>query len=78
MQAARQRQETAEFKAQYALRAGVASTLSQGVRRFARRRSRYIGLARPHLQQTLNATAMNGVRIIDWLKGRTWGKQKGR
>src|SRR5918911_614246 len=71
MQAARQRQETAEFKAQYALRAGVESTLSQGVRRFDLRRSRYSGLARTHLQQTLNATAMNVVRIIDWLKGRS-------
>ena len=73
MQAARQRQETAEFKAQYALRAGVESTLSQGVRRFDLRRSRYIGLARTHLQQTLNATAMNIVRVLDWLKGRSGG-----
>ena len=73
MQAARQRQETAEFKAQYALRAGVESTLSQGVRRFDLRRSRYIGLARTHLQQTLNATTMNVVRIIAWLKGRACG-----
>jgi transposase len=76
MQAARQRQETAEFKAQYALRAGAESTLSQGVRRFDLRRSRYIGLARTHLQQTLNATAMNIVRVIDGLKGRTWGEHR--
>ena len=76
MQAARQRQETAEFKAQYALRAGVESTLSQGVRRFDLRRSRDIGLARTHLQQTLNATAMNIVRVIDWLKGRSCGTQR--
>jgi transposase len=76
MQAARQRQETAEFKAQYALRAGVESTLSQGVRRFDLRQSRYIGLARTHLQQTLNAIAMNVVRIIDWLKGTTCGTQR--
>jgi transposase len=76
MQAARQRQETAEFKARYAMRAGVESTLSQGVRRFDLRRSRYIGLARTHLQQTLNATAMNIVRVIDWLKGRRCGEQK--
>jgi transposase len=76
MQAARQRQETAEFKAQYALRAGVESTLSQGVRRFDLRQSRYIGLARTHLQQTLNATAMNIARVIDWLKGRTCGAQR--
>ena len=78
MQAARQRQETAEFKAQYALRAGVESTLSQGVRRFDLRQSRYIGLARSHLQQTLNATAMNIVRVIDWLRGRTCGAQQGK
>jgi transposase len=76
MQAARQRQATAEFKAQYALRAGVESTLSQGVRRFDLRRCRYIGLARTHLQQTLNATAMNVVRVIDWLKGRACGEPR--
>jgi transposase len=50
LQAARQRQETDEFKAQYALRAGVESSISQGVRRFDLRRSRYIGLARTQLQ----------------------------
>jgi transposase len=46
IQAARQRQETAEFTAQYALRAGVESSLSQGIRRFDLRQSRYLGLAR--------------------------------
>ncbi len=68
LQAARQRQETEEFKAQYALRAGAESTISQGVRRFDLRRSRYIGLAKTHLQQTINATAMNLVRLADWLR----------
>ena len=46
MQAARQRQETPEFKEKYALRSGVESSLSQGIRRFDLRQSRYIGLAR--------------------------------
>jgi len=69
IQAARQRQETAEFRMQYALRAGVESSLSQGTRRFDVRRSRYIGLARTHLQQILNATAMNVVRVVAWLWG---------
>jgi transposase len=68
LQAARQRQETDEFKAQYALRAGVESSISQGVRRFDLRRSRYIGLARTHLQQTITATAMNLVRLADWFR----------
>jgi transposase len=68
IQAARQRQETDAFKAQYALRAGVESSLSHGVRRFDLRRSRYIGLARTPLQQIINATAMNLVRLADWLR----------
>jgi transposase len=76
LQAARQRQETPEFRAQYALRAGVESSLSQGVRRFALRQSRYIGLARTHLQQVLTATAMNVVRVIDWLRGKPLGEKK--
>ena len=76
IQAARQRQETPEFKAQYALRAGVESSLSQGIRRFDLRRSRYIGLVRTHLQQLLNATAMNVVRVIAWLRGEPLGKRR--
>jgi transposase len=76
IQAARRRQETTEFKAQYALRAGVESSLSQGIRRFDLRRSRYLGLARTHLQQLLNATAMNVVRVIAWLRGEPLGERK--
>jgi transposase len=68
IQAARQRQETEEFKAQYALRAGAESTILQGVRRFDLRRSRYIGLARTQLQQTIMATAMNLVRLANWFR----------
>ncbi len=68
MQAARQRTQTDAFKEQYALRAGAESTISQGVRRFDLRRSRYIGLARTRLQQTINATAMNLVRVAAWLR----------
>ena len=68
IRAAYERQATPEFKDQYALRAGVESTISQGARRFALRRSRYIGLARTHLQETINATAMNLVRLADWLR----------
>ena len=62
-QAARHCQTTAEFKEQYALRAGLEGTLSQGVRAFDLRRSRYIGLARTHLQPILLAVAINVVRV---------------
>jgi hypothetical protein len=40
LQAARAQQETAEWKAEYAVRAGVEGTLSQGVRGFGLRRCR--------------------------------------
>ncbi len=70
LQAARQRQETPEFRAQYALRAGVESSLSQGVRRFDLRQSRYIGLAHTHLQLVLTATAFIVVLVFDWLGGK--------
>jgi transposase len=76
LQAARQRQETPAFKAQYALRAGVESCLSQGTRRFDLRQSRYIGLARTHLQQLLTATAMNMVQVIAWLRGEALGERR--
>jgi transposase len=76
LQAARQRQETPEFKAQYTLRAGVESSLSQGVRCFDLRRSRYLGLARTHLQQLLTATAMNMVRVVAWLWGEPLGERR--
>jgi transposase len=76
MQAARQRQETPEFKAKYALRSGVESSLSQGIRRFALRQSRYRGLAGTHLQQLLTATAMNIVRVIAWLWDEPLGEHR--
>jgi transposase len=75
IQAARLRQETPEFKAQYALRSGVESSLSQGIRRFDLRQSRFIGLARTHLQQLLTAVAMNVVRVIAWLWGEPLGER---
>jgi len=67
LQAARQRQRTGEFQEQYALRAGIEGTLSQGVRAFDLRRSRYRGLAKTHLQHILMATAINLVRVVAWL-----------
>jgi transposase len=76
LQAARHRQEITEFKAQYTLRAGVESRRSQGVRCCDLRQSRYLGLARTHLQQLLTATAMNVVRVIAWLWGKPLGERR--
>jgi DDE family transposase len=69
IQAARQRQDTATFKAQYVRRAGIKGTHSQGVRRCGLRRARYIGLAKTHLQHLLTAVALNVVRLGEWWLG---------
>jgi len=67
LQAARARQVTKEFKEEYATRSGIEGTLSQGIRAFEMRRSRYFGQAKTHLQNVLTATAMNVVRASMWL-----------
>ena len=53
----------------YHRRAGVEGTLSQGVRAFGMRRSRYIGLAKTGLQQVCIAVGMNVARVVHWLDG---------
>jgi transposase len=66
---ARCRETTAEFAALSAVRAGVEGTISQAVRGFGLRRSRYIGQAKTHLQHVATAAAMNLVRMTEWLGG---------
>ncbi len=60
----------------YQRRAGVEGTLSQGVRAFGMRRSRYIGLAKTGLQQVCTAVAMNAARVVHWLNGRPRAKTR--
>lgn len=67
LQAARQRETTDEYATEYKKRAGIEGTISQGVRVCGLRRSRYIGEAKTHLQHVLTGTAINFVRIYDWL-----------
>ena len=66
LQAARQREQGANWSVLYQQRAGIEGCLSQGVRGFGMRRSRYIGLAKTHLQNVLIATAINLHRLVDW------------
>jgi transposase len=67
LRSAREREKTDAYADEYARRAGVEGTLSQAVRRCGLRRSRYIGLARTHLGHILTATAINFVRLGEWL-----------
>ncbi len=69
LRAARERAASAAFAAEYAARAGVEGTISQGVRAFGLRRSRYIGLAKTHLGHLLTAVGINLARLSDWLAG---------
>ena len=69
MQMARVQQETAEWKVEYAARAGIEGTISQGIRGFGLRRCRYTGLAKARLQHVATAAAINVYRISDWPGG---------
>lgn len=66
LQQVRQEQATPEFRAKYAQRAGIEGTISLGVRLFELRCTRYIGLAKTHLQMLAMAAAINLHRLFDW------------
>ena len=63
----REVQHTPEFLRTYNQRAGIEGTISQGVRRSALRQSRYIGLAKTHLQHIFMAAGLNLCRLDAWL-----------
>jgi transposase len=69
LQRVRQQQQTPAWQKRYNQRAGVEGTLSQGIHCFGLRRTRYIGLAKTHLQHVLISIAMNITRITSWLMG---------
>lgn len=65
----RREQETGEWKTRYRRRAGIEGTLSQAIRAFELRETRYIGLAKTRLQHNLTAIAIDLVRMVAWLDG---------
>jgi transposase len=67
LQAARERQHTELFKAQYARRAGIEGTIAQGVDTGDLRRSRYIGLVKTRLMHLLLGAALNFMPVAAWL-----------
>ena len=69
LNAARERMTDPAWQERYHVRAGIEGTLSQGVRAFGMRRSRYVGLAKTGLQQVCAAVGMNVLRIVHWLDG---------
>lgn len=73
---ARQVQQTQAFQQDYAHRAGIEGTLSQGVRAFGLRQARYRGLAKTHLQELATATAINLGRWSDWQRQKPRAKTR--
>ena len=69
LQAARARLQTADYQQTYAARAGIEGTISQAVRRSDLRHARDVGQAKTQLQSRLTATAINLVRLLNWLLG---------
>ena len=76
LHAARQWATSAQGKQLNARRAGIEGTLSQGVRAYGLRRSRYRGLAKTHLQHVATAVAINVDRIVAWLDKRPQAKTR--
>jgi transposase len=70
LEAARTRFNSDMGQALYKRRAGIEGTLSQGVRAFGLRRTRYRGLPKTHLQHVATAAAINIDRIVAWLDER--------
>jgi Transposase DDE domain len=66
LQAARQREATAAFQAEYDRRAGIEGTISRGIRSTRLRRTRYRGLARVFLGHILTAVGLNVLRLGEW------------
>jgi hypothetical protein len=67
LQAARERQQSELFQAEYARRAGIEGTISQGTHTGDLRRSRYIGFPKTRLMHLLLGAALNFMRVAAWL-----------
>jgi IS5 family transposase len=67
--AARANQDTRDFQARYALRAGVEGTIRQGVAVTGIRQARYRGLAKTRLEHTYAAVALNLIRLHAFWNG---------
>lgn len=67
LQELRRQQQTDEWQEQYADRAGIEATFSQATRITRLRKTPYRGTRKTHLHNLLAATALNVIRVDDWL-----------
>ena len=76
LQQARAEQATQGFAEKYRPRLGIEGTISQAVRAFELRKTRYLGLAKTHLQGVASAAGINLHRFYDYLCGTGLGQVK--
>jgi transposase len=69
LETARSRQQTDDFTALYAQRAGIEGTISEAVRAYGLRQARYRGLRKTCLQEVATAAAMDLNRLHHWFEG---------
>lgn len=65
----RKQEQSAGYAAEYARRNGIEGTISEAVRAYSIRRTRYIGQAKTHLSHLMTATAINVRRLLRWMAG---------
>ena len=76
LHAARARETSAAYTAEYARRAGIEGTLSQGTRAYGLRRARYIGEVKTAFQHIVTAVAINFMRMGNWLMEKPFAKMR--
>ncbi len=76
LQRARAEQDTEAFAQKYRPRLGIEGTISQAVRAFELRETRYLGLAKTHLQAVALAAAIDLCRFWDYLNGTGLGQTR--
>jgi Transposase DDE domain len=62
----RAQQDDPAWNRRYDRRAGIEGAISEAVRSFGLRRTRYTGLAKTAVGHVLTACAINAARIADW------------
>jgi transposase len=76
LHAARARETSTTETTEYARRAGIEGTLSQGIRAYGLRHARDIGGAKTPLQHGVTAAAINFVRMGNWLMKKPLAKPR--
>ncbi|WP_455681056.1 transposase [Streptomyces mirabilis] len=66
---ARLQQGDEQWRAKYAIRAGIEGTIHQAVAVTGMRRARYLGLHKTHLEHVFSAVALNLIRLDAWWNG---------